>query len=156
MSGLKRQLRADTIERAQRAYLARVSGASWAQAAEVAGFTDAANCHRAVRHVFEEVPAVDREEQRQIVRDRLDGLLRIAMKDAVERRHTTAVQAVARVIELQMKLDGLAEPDRLRVGYDPTQVEIDKFLDKFLPEQTEVEGDFFGDIEDEPSDPATT
>ena len=63
--------RADTIERAERAYLARVSGATWAQAAEVAGYSDVSNCCRAVRRVFDELPAPDREHQRHLVRDRL-------------------------------------------------------------------------------------
>lgn len=145
MSLAERSPRADTIERAERAYFARVSGATWTQAAEVAGYTDAANCCRAVRRVFDELPAPDREHQRHLVRDRLDTLYRLALKDAHDRR-PGAVTSAVRVLELMSRLDGLTE-DRMRILHDPTQHQIDEFLNQYMPEQYEKEDDFF-DVED--------
>jgi len=72
--------------RAQRAWTARVVGATWAQAAEATGYYDAATCYRAVKRYFGEVPKQDKTEARDLWRARLEHLWRLSVEDVTKRR----------------------------------------------------------------------
>jgi hypothetical protein len=109
------RVRADALERAERAWSARVAGATWAQAAEIAGYSDDTAANRAVRNVFGTLPQVERDELRRLWRDRLEVLWLQANTDAREQR-AGAITAGVRVATAAASLDGLAEP--ARVGVD--------------------------------------
>ena len=103
-----RLVRADALDRAERAWHARVAGATWLQAAQVAGFSDDAHAIRAVRQMYGELPSWDREETRALWRDRLEWLWRQTLTDAAEQR-AGAVTAGVRVATAAAALDGLSE-----------------------------------------------
>jgi hypothetical protein len=111
-------IRADAQQRADRAWQARVVGASWAQAAEVAGFADDATAVHAVRNAYGRLPEPDRTELRRLWRDRLETLWKESLRDVTERRGG-AVTASVRVAGLAVALDGLAAP--LQVDVEVTQ-----------------------------------
>jgi hypothetical protein len=109
-----RMIRADALQRASRAWAARVAGGTWAQAAELSGFSDVTACHHAVRSAYGQLPKPDREELRDMWRDRLELSWRQAVKDMTEQR-AGATTASVRIAGLAVMLDGLAEPTRLDV-----------------------------------------
>lgn len=125
-----RTVRADALERADTAWRARVAGATWTQAAQVAGFTDGHNAFRAVKSVYGAAPDVSREDLRALWRARLEVMWRQAQVDMREQRPGAVVGAV-RVAGVAVTLDGLAEP-----------VKVDVALDTFtsLSEQFAAEG----------------
>ena len=91
--------------------------------------------------VFENSPAPDLEHERILLRDRADALYRLALKDAHDRR-PGAIAAAVRVLEILARIDGLNAPTKLSL-IDPTQAEIDRYLDQYMPERHEIEADFF-------------
>lgn len=142
MSSL-RKIRADAQKRAVTAYSARLAGGTWSEVASVAGYATEKGARRAVQRVFENTPAPDIEHQRILLRDRADALYRLALKDAHDRR-PGAIAAAVRVLEMLARIDGLNAPTKLSL-IDPTQEQIDEYLDKFMPERHEIEADFFDD-----------
>lgn len=122
--------RADAAERAERAYVARLNGATWRQVAEVAGYSDQANARRAVERWLGDIPAPAREAQREILREQTQIVVRQALQDVHDRR-PGAVTAAVRVLDLQARLDGLLAPTNIAL-IDPTQEEIDAYLERLL------------------------
>lgn len=141
-----RSVRSDVVDRTSRAWAARLAGASWTQAAEVAGYTDEANCRRAVRSVFGELPKVEREDLRHLWRDRLELVWRQVVRDMHEKVPGSVVAAV-RVAQAAARLDGLDAPSRVTL-IDPTQEEIERFITDVLgPRHSDLEADIFEDAE---------
>ena len=112
-------VRPEALQRADRAWRARVLGASWAQAAEVAGFADDTTALHAVRNAYGQLPKLDREELRTLWRERLEVAWRQVFKDMAEQR-AGATTAGVRVAGLAMTLDGLAEPVRVDMTISDT------------------------------------
>jgi hypothetical protein len=110
-----RRVRADALARADKAWRARVVGASWQEAADLAGFSDPDNCARAVRRAYGKLPRVEWQELRDLWRDRLEVMWRQAQTDMTEQR-PGAVTAAVRVATAAAALDGLNEPSRLDVA----------------------------------------
>lgn len=138
-----RKVRADHLARANGAWRARVEGASWEQAAAAAGYSNAANCMRSVRRVYDALPPVDREHQRALWRDRLELLYRQAVVDVQEQR-PGAIAAAVRIAQIAAKLDGLDAPTQIDVT-NPTTREIEAWIDSVLAQSRPVlvEGDIF-------------
>lgn len=109
-----KRVRADALKRAETAWQARVLGLTWDAAAQVAGYADRANCVRAVRSVYGELPTIEREEVRRLWRDRLELVWRQVVKD-VHDRVPGATTAAVRVADRASRLDGLDEPQRVSV-----------------------------------------
>ena len=107
-------MRADALARAEKAWAVRVAGGTWAQAAEVAGFSDAQHAQRAARNVFGDLPVVDREERRDVWRERFEAMWRQGQRDMAEQR-AGAVTACVRVATAAVALDGLNEAVRVDV-----------------------------------------
>lgn len=152
-----KDIRADTLARADRAWRARVLGATWAQCAELAGFSDESGARRAVKRVYGEVPQVEREELRRLWRDRLEVVARQAMQDVLDRR-PGAVTSYVRLMQAAARLDGLDEPSRLELS-TPSEREIVAWVDAMVAHNRPqlVEADIFADPLDaeviEASDP---
>lgn len=109
-----RHVRADALARAEAAWRARVAGATWAQAAEIAGYKDRDSCNRQVKRVYGQLPPVDRNELRNLWRDRLEVMWRQSQLDMREQR-AGAVTAAVRVTTAAAALDGLADPVKVDV-----------------------------------------
>lgn len=141
------QQHADAAERARKAWAARVVGATWAQAASVAGFSDASNCHRAVREYFGTVPAPDSDERRELWRERLEHLWKQSVTDTRQQR-PGAVRAGVAVAQRAAALDGLDAPAQA-VVYTPRAEEIERYVAHFAArsqaETAELEADVLGD-----------
>lgn len=119
---------ADAAERARRAWAARVAGGTWSQAAQVAGFTDAGNCCRAVKNYFGTLPVPDRAEQRDLWRERLELLWRQSVRD-VQSQRPGAVRAAVALSQRAAQLDGLDEPTR-QVVYTPRAEEVEAYIQR--------------------------
>lgn len=143
-----KRVRADALERAEKAWNVRVMGGSWQQAAEIAGYADGSNALRAVRAVYGTLPTLERDEARRLWRDRLEVYYRQALKD-LHNGVPGAITAAVRIAERAARLDGLDAPSRISL-IDPTQEEIERFLTETLgPVRTDEEGDIFdGEIID--------
>lgn len=138
-----RSVRADMAERTEKAWMARVAGATWEQAARVAGYSDGSNCRRAVANVYGQLPKVDREDLRRLWRERLERLWRQAVQDASEQR-PGAITAAVRIEQAAARLDGLDEPSVVELS-TPSQREIEAWVAEMLSHtrpQLE-EGDIF-------------
>ena len=106
--------RADAMRRADHAWRARVAGATWQDAATIAGYANGENAIRAVRQVYGTLPAIERAELRQLWRDRLELAWRQSARDVAEQR-LGAITAAVRVASAACALDGLNEPARVDV-----------------------------------------
>jgi hypothetical protein len=138
------------MQRAQRAWGARVAGMSWKQAAEVAGYADASTACRGVRRFFGELPDLDMEDQRRLWRDRLDVLWARGHSE-LQNGHSAAtiIRSLVSVADRAAKLDGLDAPTRLRVGPDSDELEeyvrtIVALSGRAVP----IEGDPWADVVD--------
>lgn len=120
-----RKVRADAMRRASEAWQLRVAGRTWEQVAAAVGYTDAANCVRAVRTYFGTLPAPARDELRELARARGEALWSQAFQDALERR-PGAVRAAVALLQRQAALDGLDEPSRAHV--EVTGAEFDELV----------------------------
>lgn len=129
MTPARMRTHADAAVRAQRAWAARVAGATWQEAAEVSGFTETSNCIRAVRSYFGTLPAPDRDELRLVWRERLEELWRQVRVDAAEQR-PGAVRAAVAVAQRAVQLDGLDAPQRVSVE-SPDMARIEELLARF-------------------------
>lgn len=97
-----------------KAWSARVAGNTWAESAAVAGFGDGpAACH-AVKNYFGTLPQVDREDRRDLWRERYEALWRIALQDA-EQSRPGALRAAVAVGQRAAALDGLDAPTSVKV-----------------------------------------
>jgi len=146
--------------RAQRAWTARVVGATWAQAAEATGYYDAATCYRAVKRYFGEVPQHDRAEARELWRARYEHLWRMALEDVTKRR-PGAVRAAVAVAQRAAALDGLDAPQRHEV-IDPTPEQIQEVVARLVEAQgpPAIEADIvdaeYDEVPDVPRMPGTS
>lgn len=113
----RKVLRLDAEQRAIKAWQARVAGLTWAQVAELVGFSDGTAANRAVSRYFGGLPQFDRDDYRQLWRDRLETLWRASARDVAEQRPGAVRSAVA-VAQRAAALDGLDEPAELRL-YTP-------------------------------------
>lgn len=144
-------VRADARARADRAWHARVMGATWEQAAEIAGFANKSNAMRSVRKHYGGLPEPETTELRNLWRARLDWLYTRNAGDVADGK-PGAVVAGVRLAEAAMKLDGLAAPAQVEIGVTPSQREMEDFIrsvvaltrGRDLPD----EADIFGCIED--------
>lgn len=145
MTTRKTTARADAAQRAATAWNARVLGATWEQAAQVAGFTDKSNCFRAVRRAYGSVPEPEREEQRRLWRDRIEHLWRQSVKDVAEQR-PGAVTAGVRVAGAAAVLDGLNAPTEVVVS--PSTAELEAWVERVLALRVPVveEFDIIGEL----------
>jgi hypothetical protein len=142
----KQTVRADAAQRAAAAWNARVLGASWEQAAQIAGFSNAPNAHRAVTNAYGQVPEPERDELRRVWRDRLEHSWRQVVRDMAEQR-PGATTASVRIAGAAAALDGLNEPTEIRVS--PSTAEIEAFVARVrAAEQPQVvEFDILGELE---------
>lgn len=106
-------------DRADAAWKLRVAGLSWTQIAKQVGYSNRMNAHRAVRARCGTVPQPERQELRDIWRDRLETLWLQSTRDVAEQRHG-AMTAAVRVVQVALMLDGLAEPTRIDARVDAT------------------------------------
>jgi hypothetical protein len=121
---------ADAAQRAQRAWAARVAGATWDQAATAAGYRHKSSCIRGVQRYFDRLPDLeDTPERRRLWRARLEVLWRQTVVDASQQR-PGAVRAGVAVAQRAAALDGLDAPTRLEV-YSPTSQEIAAYISAF-------------------------
>ena len=148
-----RKIRADALGKAETAWKARAAGGTWAEAAQIAGYSDAANACRAVRRLYDTLPDEQREDMRNLWRERYERLFRQAYADVLERRPGAIVAAV-RVAQAAVALDGLAAPIEIEVN--PSREEIAAWVDAVWTANRPqlVEADIFADAEViETSDP---
>ncbi|NNU28455.1 hypothetical protein [Isoptericola sediminis] len=101
--------------RAQRAWTARVAGATWDQVAQVTGYHDRATAHRAVKDYFGQVPRQDAEMTRAMWRERMEVLWRQVVRDASQQK-PGAIRAGVAVAQRAAAMDGLDAPQEVRVG----------------------------------------
>ena len=107
-------VRADAAQRAQRAWTARVSGSTWAEAAKVAGYADAATACRGVKTYFGSLPVVERDDLRDVWRARMELLWRYAARDAKSGK-AGALRAGAAIAQRAAAMDGLDAPTQLNL-----------------------------------------
>lgn len=122
----RKVVRADALDRANRAWSARVAGAAWKEAAEVAGFSSGRVALDACRNVFGELPQIDREELRRLWRDRLERSWRQCCLD-MGQQVPGATTASVRIATAAIALDGLAEATKI-------DLEVTQVFDGFLKE----------------------
>lgn len=108
-------MRGAHLEKADRAWRVRVVGGTWQQAAEAAGYSTDEAAIKAVRSAYGTLPKPQRDDLRNLWRERLEVLWQQAVADARDRRHG-AVTAAVRVATCAMHLDGLSEPVQVEVG----------------------------------------
>lgn len=123
-------VRGDALARADAAWRARVSGMTWREAAEVAGYASAEHAIDAVRKTYGTLPKLDRDEQRRIWRDRLEVAWRQVAEDMRD-RVPGSVTAAVRVATCAIALDGLAEATKI-------DLQVTEVFDGFLRELTDA------------------
>ncbi|WP_156759646.1 hypothetical protein [Microbacterium karelineae] len=126
----KTPVKADAARRASEAWSLRVAGFTWEEIADQVGFSDAPGAHRAVKNFFDDVPQPDREQLRELARERGEALWKQAFADALEQR-PGAVRAAVAVMQRQAALDGLDAPTRTEVSLE-TDREIDELVAEVL------------------------
>jgi hypothetical protein len=112
-----RAVRADALERADRAWTARVTGSTWREAAEIGGYSSDKHAMNAARRVYGELPRIDRDELRRLWRDRLESAWRQVAEDMRD-RVPGATTAAVRIVTAAAALDGLNEPTKVDVSAD--------------------------------------
>lgn len=115
-------VRADAMQRAERAWCLRISGSTWEEVAASTGFTDPSNCIRAVKAYFGTLPEVPREDARRMWRARHEALWSLTYRDAQDGR-AGAVRAGVAVARSAAQLDGLDAPQRVEVTPDAATFE---------------------------------
>ena len=111
---------APVIRKASTAWQARVTGLSWEQAADAAGYGSSEAAMKAVRNTYGHVPRIERADARHLWRERVEVLWRLALRDVVDQR-PGAVTAAVRVAQAATTLDGLNEPTRVDLDVNVTQ-----------------------------------
>lgn len=127
---VKRGARADALDRADRCWTARVAGATWAQAAQVAGFNSDTHAIEAVKSIFGTLPKLTRDELRNLWRDRLERSWRQVCLDMAD-RVPGATTASVRIATAAITLDGLAEPVKVDLN-------VNEVYDGFLKELSDA------------------
>lgn len=122
------QPRAGHLQKADMAWQARVQGATWRQAAELAGYSTEQAAIRAVRRAYGQVPEIDREERRRLWRDRLEDLWAENRQDVRDRR-AGAVVAGVRIVQAATFLDQLGGTN---VGVSPAREELEAWVNAAL------------------------
>lgn len=113
-------MRATAERKRQLAWNARILGASWKEAAEIAGYRDPNAAMKAVRRWRGHMPQPELEEHRELARQRGERLWREAWKDVIDHK-PGAVTAAVRVLHRQASLLGLDAPTKQEiVAYDGT------------------------------------
>lgn len=125
-----KRVRADALDRATRAWQARVAGGTWAQAAEVAGFSSDTVAIDAVRNVFGGPPVIDKEALRHLWRERLERSWRQCVSDMSD-RIPGATTASVRIAQAAMQLDGLDAPVQV-------DLQVSQVFDGYLKELTDA------------------
>lgn len=120
-------VRADALDRADRAWRARVSGMTWRQVADVVGYSTAEGALSAVRSAYGSLPQIDRDVLRAIWRDRLESLWSSTVSDVAD-RVPGAVTAGVRVVTAAAALDGLNAPTEVNVGFTNYLTDFEKEL----------------------------
>lgn len=118
----------DHAVKAEKAWRARVAGATWRQAAQMSGYSDAQAAIKAVRTFYGTVPREEREELRRLWRDRLEVAWRQVQRDMADQR-SGAVTASVRVATAAVALDGLAEPVRVDMTISDTFMALTRELE---------------------------
>jgi hypothetical protein len=139
------QVRGVSRTKADAAWQARVLGASWAQAAQVAGYGTASAAYHAVLRQRGTLPEPMLSDLREVWRERLESLWSQAWQDVRERRSGAVTHAV-RVAGAAMQLDGLAAPSRIAIS--SAESEITSLIDALLAPQV-VPGQV---LDDEPEE----
>src|SRR5688572_7746070 len=103
------KVQARHLERADTAWRARVAGATWKQAAQMAGYATPESAIKGVQSAFGELPPLQAADLRNLWRDRLEVLWRQTLTDIAEQR-PGAVTAGVRVAQAAALLDGLNAP----------------------------------------------
>lgn len=107
-------VRADAAQRAQRAWTARVSGSTWEEAAQLAGYADAATACRGVKNYFGSLPVVERDDLRDVWRARMELLWKYAARDAKSGK-SGALRAGAAIAQRAAAMDGLDAPTNINL-----------------------------------------
>lgn len=123
-------VRADALRRADTAWRARVHGATWREAAKMAGYSSDSVAIDGVKAAFGGVPVIDREQLRHLWRERLERAWRQCCADMGE-RVPGATTAAVRIVTAAAALDGLNEPTKVDVAFDP-------FLNMFSKELSDA------------------
>lgn len=145
--------RLDAEQRAVKAWQGRVAGLTWAQVAAHAGFSDATAACRAVSRYFGQLPAFDREQQRELWRARLEKVWIQTVLDMKEGKAGATRSAVA-VAQRAAQLDGLDEPTRMELR-TPEAAEMEALVRAMLAASggpREIEGDPFSDPDEDIED----
>ena len=141
----RQKKRADAAHRVQRAWAARVAGATWVQVAELVGYSDDTAACRAVRAYFGTLPQHDHEEVRALWRQRMEVLWAQNLRDVREQR-PGAVRAGVAVAQRAAALDGLDKPTQVEV-YRPDAEEflatVAQLRSIAISEHSAPEGDIF-------------
>lgn len=107
-------VRADAAQRAQRAWTARVSGSTWDEAAQLAGYADAATACRGVKNYLGALPVVERDDLRDLWRQRMELLWSYAARDA-ETGRPGALRAGTAIAQRAAAMDGLDAPTNINL-----------------------------------------
>lgn len=110
-------VRADALQRADRAWTARVTGSTWREAAQLAGYSSPQHAMQAANRIYGELPRIDRDELRRLWRDRLEATWRQCCTDMAD-RVPGATTAAVRIVTAAAALDGLNEPTKVDVSAD--------------------------------------
>jgi hypothetical protein len=121
---------APVLRKATTVWSARVAGATWQQAAEVAGYRSREAAMKAVRNTYGQLPRIERDDARHLWRERGELLWRQALRDALDQR-SGAVTAAVRVIQAMTALDGLNAPAQV-VLHSPSEAEIEEWVSQVL------------------------
>lgn len=113
------QLDAVAFQKASSAWTARVHGLSWAQVAQHSGYSDASSAHHAVKRAFGELPVIEKEDLRDLWRERIELAWKQAVLDMKD-RVPGATTASVRIATCAVQLDGLAAP--VKVDVEVTQM----------------------------------
>lgn len=112
-------LRADKRSKATAVWEARVAGATWDQAAQIAGYANGSNAQKAVVDIYGTTPRVDREHLRNLWRDRLEVTWKQALRDMIDQK-PGAITAAVRVATAAAVLDGLNAPTQVNLAVSQT------------------------------------
>lgn len=105
--------RAVAERRRQAVAEARASGASWQEAADIAGYANKSGAMRALRTWNRPLDDIDRDIIRNTTIDQLDQVLKVALDELTTKRNISAGQLARAAIETKAKIMGLAEPVRV-------------------------------------------
>ena len=112
-------VKADALARADHVWALRVAGHTWRHAAEVVGYSSPQAAMAAVRKQYGEVPRLDREDLRNLWRERLEVTWQHVLNDMGDQK-PGAVTAAVRVMQAAAALDGLNEAVRVDLSVSET------------------------------------